>query len=106
MEQLNFKTLDEMNIFLSMQEKRISDLEELNHDLLIQLKEEYDTHDEVIDIVEGAIPNTYILSDNFLTRAFAIWGHYFIAQLIIGLIIGAFYLVIVLLIFGGITKLF
>jgi hypothetical protein len=106
MEQLNLKTLDEVNIFLSMQEKRISDLEEINHDLFEKLEEEYDTHNEIIDIVDNAIPNSSILSDSFLARAFAIWGHFFIAQLIIGLVIGAFYLIIILLILGGIKTNF
>lgn len=106
MEQLNLKNLDEVNIFLSMQEKRISDLEEINHDLLEKLEDEYDTHNEIIDIVEDAIPNSSILSNNFLARAFAIWGHFFIAQLIIGLVLGAFYLVIFLLILGGIKTNF
>jgi len=31
------------------------------------------------------VPKTMILDDNFLKRAFAIWGHYFVANLIIGL---------------------
>jgi hypothetical protein len=103
MEQLNFKTLDELNIFLSMQEKRISDLEVINRDLLVKLKEEYDTHNEIVDIVEDAIPNSSILSDNFLTRAFSIWGHYFIAQLIIGLVLGVIYLLIILVFVGSLT---
>lgn len=81
-----------------MQEKRISDLEDINRDLLDKLKEEYDTHKEIVEIIDDAIPNSSILSDNFLARAFSIWGHYFVAQLIIGLVIGVFYLIIILLI--------
>lgn len=98
MKQVNFKTLDEVNLYLSMQEKRISDLEDINRDLLDKLKEEYDTHKEIVEIIDDAIPNSSILSDNFLARAFSIWGHYFVAQLIIGLVIGVFYLIIILLI--------
>lgn len=33
------------------------------------------------------IPNIKILSPNFLTRAFAIWGHNFVASLLIGIAI-------------------
>ena len=34
----------------------------------------------------AALPNTQLLSPNFLTRAFAVWGHYFVAQFMIGLV--------------------
>ncbi len=30
------------------------------------------------------LPNSWLFSENFLKRAFAIWGHYFVANLIIG----------------------
>lgn len=98
MEKLNFKTLDELNIYLSMQEKRISDLEKINRDLINKLKEEYDTHKEIVEMIDDVIPNSSILSDSFFTRAFSIWAHYFVAQLIIGLVIGVLYLLIILLI--------
>jgi hypothetical protein len=32
-------------------------------------------------------PQTNLLSPNFLTRVFAVWGHYFVAQLVIGFVI-------------------
>jgi hypothetical protein len=106
LKQLNFKTLDEVNIYLSMQEKRISDLEEINRDLIEKIKEEYDTHKEIVEIIDDAVPNSSILSDNFFTRAFSIWVHFFVAQLIIGLVIGVFYLLIILLFAGSIKTNF
>lgn len=39
------------------------------------------------------LPNTSLLSDKFLTRAFTVWGHVFVAQLLIALPI---YLLVVL----------
>ena len=33
------------------------------------------------------IPQTSLLSPNFLARAFTVWGHYFVANLLIGLAI-------------------
>jgi hypothetical protein len=33
----------------------------------------------------GRLPNTSILSPNLLTRAFAVWGHAVVAQLLIGI---------------------
>lgn len=38
---------------------------------------------EDIKAVKVALPKTDILSHKFLKRAFAIWGHYFVAQIII-----------------------
>lgn len=34
-----------------------------------------------------ALPDLGILSRNFLTRAFSVWGLYFVAQLLIGIVI-------------------
>jgi hypothetical protein len=31
------------------------------------------------------LPNTSLISKNFLTRAFAVWGHYFVSSLLIGI---------------------
>jgi uncharacterized membrane protein YvbJ len=47
--------------------------------------------------VEELIPNSAIVSNNFLTRAFAVWGHSFVAQLIISLVLGGIYLVLIAL---------
>jgi len=43
------------------------------------------------------LPSTNILSDSFLSRAFAVWGHYFVAQLIIGLCLLSVYAVAIFL---------
>lgn len=37
--------------------------------------------------LEARLPQTKLVSPNFLSRAFAVWGHYFVAQLIIGLVV-------------------
>ena len=42
---------------------------------------------------ERRLPDSKIVSGDFLTRTFAVWGHYFVANLLIGL---AF-----LFVFGG-----
>ena len=31
------------------------------------------------------LPNTALISPSFLSRAFAVWGHYFVAQLLIAI---------------------
>jgi hypothetical protein len=37
--------------------------------------------------VSQAIPQTDLVSPNFLKRAFAVWGHYFVANFLIGIIV-------------------
>jgi len=39
-----------------------------------------------VSSMEARLPNSSILSQKFLTRAFAIWGHTFVAGLIIGIV--------------------
>ena len=42
--------------------------------------------DQIADLVRSggrSIPQTDLLSESFIRRAFAVWGHYFVAQLCI-----------------------
>ena len=36
--------------------------------------------------LEARLPQTNLVSPNFLTRSFAVWGHYFVSNLILGTI--------------------
>ena len=57
-----------------------------------------------IAALEARIPDTKLLSAKFMTRAWTIWGHYFVAQLVISLIVWAVLMVIFVLmslIFGA-----
>jgi hypothetical protein len=45
---------------------------------------------------EDRLPNTRLISDSFLVRSFTVWGHYFVAQLIIGVPIFLCYLIFIL----------
>lgn len=47
---------------------------------------------------QGTLPETALVSPSFLSRAFAVWGHYFVAQLLIAVPI---YFVLYLLVFGS-----
>jgi hypothetical protein len=53
---------------------------------------------ETSAVAAARLPNTAIISPSFLTRAFAVWGHYFVAQLIIAVPI---YCIIFLLAMGS-----
>jgi hypothetical protein len=44
--------------------------------------------------LEARLPRTNLVSPNFISRAFAVWGHYFVSNLILSLIFGCISLVI------------
>lgn len=54
----------------------------------------------------GSLPKTNILSPNFLTRAFAIYGHTLVAGLIVGIIFYCITFGIIIAIGGSIESLF
>lgn len=49
--------------------------------------------------IEG-IPNNSLLSQRFLTRAVAVFGYHLVGSLVIGIILGALYVLMLLLIRG------
>ena len=57
-----------------------------------------------IEEVEELIPNSNLMSENFFTRAFAVWGHYFVAQLFLGIILFGLYLILIALGVGVIFR--
>ena len=56
--------------------------------------------------LEARLPKTKVIAQGFLARAFAIWGHYFVAQLIISLIIVAIMMLISLIFAGSMAAIF
>lgn len=54
-----------------------------------------------IAALESRVPETsWLFGPSFLKRVFAIWGHYFVAQLIIGIVLFVLFFACTLL-FGG-----
>jgi hypothetical protein len=57
---------------------------------IARLNQEIETLKTKIEMLErrptqSHLPDTSLVSDSFLTRAFTVWGHYFVAQLIISI---------------------
>jgi hypothetical protein len=77
-------------------EKRIMYLE-LEINKLESVIEKTKLIDRDIQNVEELVPESNLMSKNFFTRAFAVWGHYFVAQLLISLILGGIYLILIAL---------
>jgi hypothetical protein len=86
-----FRSQSEMVEYLAALEHRLTEMEEQNQQQL-----------RVIETLQSRpqpstgprLPRTNLLNPSFLKRSFAVWGHYFVAQLLIGLVIAAIYLVI------------
>jgi hypothetical protein len=99
-----FRSQSEMIDYLAVLENRLTQLEDQNQQQLTVIETlqsrplpvPTDTH----------LPKTNLLNPNFLKRAFAVWGHYFVAQLMIGLVIAIIYLVILLVFFAAGNFLF
>jgi hypothetical protein len=75
-----FNSMNELTSYLDNMEKRVKTLEEQNDYLRSVIPEgEQDA--------TRKLPDTNLLNHNFFKRAFTVWGHYFLAQLIISLVI-------------------
>jgi len=75
-----FNSMNELTSYLDNMEKRVKTLEEQNDYLRSVIPEgEQDA--------TRTLPDTNLLNHNFFKRAFTVWGHYFLAQLIISLVI-------------------
>ena len=81
----SFRNMKELTDYLSALETRLATLESENSILRNALRDV--THKAAAQSfkVDRGIPDTGLVSDSFLTRAFTVWGHYFVAQLIIGI---------------------
>jgi hypothetical protein len=52
-----------------------------------------------------ALPNTALVSRNFLARAFAVWGHFFVSNLLISIAISCVFVVIGLILGNSILSM-
>lgn len=52
------------------------------------------------------LPQFGILSNNFLTRSFSVWGLYFVANFLIGIVFACIFLVMGLLLGASFTEIF
>ena len=85
--------MNELTSYLSVLENRVATLESENKSLrnaLVDVKHKAAAQSFK---VERGLPETALISDSFFMRAFAVWGHYFVAQLIIGIPLFTCYLI-------------
>ena len=100
MGQFQFTTKEELISYLESLENRCSSLENDVHSIKEEINDISSENQECLDLILE-LPNSLLFSDNFLIRALAVWGHYFVAQLFIGIIMAIFLFIIIILIVGG-----
>ena len=80
-----FNNMSELMSYLESLENRIHSLESENRVLQDQ-KEFLTKYIDGLDKAEKpALPRTNIVSSSYIKRAFAVWGHYFVANLFISI---------------------
>ena len=98
-----FKSMNELNDYLDKLEQRVNSLEAENQRLRQVAPVQANVDGNVIArYVSHVLPNTNLISPNFLKHAFTVWGHFFVAQLIIGLTFGLCYLCLMAVFFGSV----
>jgi hypothetical protein len=97
-----FKSTDELAEYLGKLEERVKAIELENSNLrAIKPKSENTDGKAIARSVARVLPQTNLLSTGFLKRAFAVWGHFFVANLIIGIIVGIAYMCFVAVMLGS-----
>jgi hypothetical protein len=97
-----FKSMNELVEYLGSLEERLKSLESENTNLrALQPRSESVDGNVIARYVSRSLPQTNILSAGFLKRAFAVWGHFFVANLIIGVIVGVVYACLMMVLFGS-----
>ena len=98
-----FKSMNDLVEYLSTLEQRISKLQSENADLRAEINLMSNEREKAVaQYSSRAIPQTNLVSRNFWARAFAVWGHFFVANLIIGTIAGLTYACLMMVLFGSI----
>ena len=73
-----FNNMNELTSYLDAMENRIKTLESQNESLRTYVT-------AMGGDAAKLLPKTGLLSGSFIQRAFTVWGHYFVAQLIISI---------------------
>jgi hypothetical protein len=92
-----FKNMSELVEYLDGLEKRVRFLEEENARLqaIPQPKNTQVDKNAITQYLSNRFPKTNLLSPKFFSRAFAVWGHFFMANLVISLIFSLIYFCLV-----------
>ncbi len=96
------KSMEELVTCLGTLEERVKVLESENKDLrAIQPSSVSPDANIIARALARVMPQTNLFSPSFLKRAFTVWGHFFVANLIIGVIVGIGYACLMMVLFGS-----
>jgi hypothetical protein len=101
---IQINNLNELTSTLDWQEKRITSLEAEITEMKNAINDVASETKDNTHIIDDELPFTGLLSKNFLSRAFTVWGHFFVAQLIISFFVGIAYLIIFLVLLKSYVK--
>lgn len=102
---VKFSNLNELTAYLTQLENRVA-LAESDNKAQREIVERMAGENKALaDFIRERIPKTTLFSRSFMLRAFTVWWHYFVAQLIIALGVFALVMVVSLLAFGGLGGL-
>ncbi len=94
-----FKNMNELVAYLIALEERVNTLEQENHQLRLIMPQVDLTENMISRTVSKILPKSRVISQGFLSRAFAIWGHFMVANLMIGFVFSIIYFCVMLLVF-------
>ena len=97
------KSMNDLVTYLGTLEERIKTLETENGNLRGTISRQAGVDETAIErVVLDYLPDTNIVDHNFFKRAFAVWGHFFVANLIVGVIVGIAYACLAMVLFGSV----
>lgn len=98
----NFRNLNELTDYLASLEDRLAAIESENRNLKDELAMVgHSSPPKTFKTERDRLPNTNLLSDSFISRAFAIWGHYAVAQIIISIPMFLCYIIFIFVVLGS-----
>lgn len=98
----NFRNLNELADYLATLEDRLDALESENRNLKDELAMvSHSSPPKSFKTVHDRLPNTNLLSDSFISRSLAVWGHYAVAQIIISIPMFLCYLIFIIIAMGN-----
>lgn len=80
-----FNNMNELVAYLGSMEERLRSLESENMSLKLQSETLNNYMKEMGSVSQKMLPKTNLVSPKFLRRAFTVWGHSFVAGLIISI---------------------
>ncbi len=101
-----FKSMNDLVSYLGNLEERLRNLETENENLRVLASRQENQKSVDGNAIEKVVleyfPSTNLIDPNFLKRAFTVWGHFFVANLIVGIIVGIAYACLMMVLFGSV----